>query len=440
MSTAGAYEEASGRTSRCAGIVGSCPSRRRYGRGTVAALSRTPTRASACRRAASPPPTAPTVPTSASSRAATTRASATTTSPPSRSTPSRPLRSSTGSSRAGARRHAPRQRRGARARPHRRRHRRTTTCRSSSTRVTMALERHDLGIHLVVHPIVRVRRRRGGRARSGSHPTTASTLGGRRRRCSSRGCTSRSTARRATAALDAVQRRSRARARATSRAATSDWSKMLRRCTTSCAELERIRRPSTPASSPRAGRSCSGSATSTSRSSATATYDLVRRRHAAPGAGTGLGLAARRARDRVGELCRGFPPSPRQGARAHAARAHQGERPLHCAPPTYLDYVGVKRFDADGNVIGEHRFLGLYTSSAYTSSPIDMPVLRRKVAAVIDRAGFLPCEPRPEGPRPDPRDLPARRPLPDRRRHAVRDRDGDPAAAGTPAGALVRAP
>jgi len=29
--------------------------------------------------------------------------------------------------------------------------------------------------------------------------------------------------------------------------------------------------------------------------------------------------------------------------------------------PPYLDYVGVKRFDAAGNVIGEHRFLGLYT-------------------------------------------------------------------------------
>ena len=59
--------------------------------------------------------------------------------------------------------------------------------------------------------------------------------------------------------------------------------------------------------------------------------------------------------------------------------------------PTYLDYVGIKRFDADGNVIGEHRFLGLYTSSAYTALPGDVPVLRRKVAAVIKRAGFLPA-------------------------------------------------
>src|SRR5262249_38335106 len=59
--------------------------------------------------------------------------------------------------------------------------------------------------------------------------------------------------------------------------------------------------------------------------------------------------------------------------------------------PTYLDYVGVKRFDAEGNVIGEHRFIGLYTSSAYTTLPGEVPVLRRKIAAVTARAGFLPA-------------------------------------------------
>src|SRR5262249_29821136 len=36
-------------------------------------------------------------------------------------------------------------------------------------------------------------------------------------------------------------------------------------------------------------------------------------------------------------------------------------------------------------------FIGLYTSSAYTGSPVDVPVLRRKVAAVLQRADFLPA-------------------------------------------------
>ena len=37
--------------------------------------------------------------------------------------------------------------------------------------------------------------------------------------------------------------------------------------------------------------------------------------------------------------------------------------------PSYLDYVGIKRFDANGRVIGERRFLGLYTHTAYHASP-----------------------------------------------------------------------
>ena len=58
--------------------------------------------------------------------------------------------------------------------------------------------------------------------------------------------------------------------------------------------------------------------------------------------------------------------------------------------PSYLDYIGVKRFDAAGNVTGERRFLGLYTSTAYRASPRDIPLLRGKVSTVLERAGFLP--------------------------------------------------
>ncbi|UQA95133.1 NAD-glutamate dehydrogenase [Streptomyces halobius] len=58
--------------------------------------------------------------------------------------------------------------------------------------------------------------------------------------------------------------------------------------------------------------------------------------------------------------------------------------------PSYLDYVGVKKFDAQGNVIGERRFLGLFSSAAYTESVRRVPVIRRKVAEVLDAAGFSP--------------------------------------------------
>ncbi|MEV8533557.1 NAD-glutamate dehydrogenase [Streptomyces sp. NPDC051211] len=59
--------------------------------------------------------------------------------------------------------------------------------------------------------------------------------------------------------------------------------------------------------------------------------------------------------------------------------------------PSYLDYVGVKKFDADGNVVGERRFLGLFSSAAYTESVRRVPVIRRKVAEVLELAGFSPA-------------------------------------------------
>jgi glutamate dehydrogenase len=56
----------------------------------------------------------------------------------------------------------------------------------------------------------------------------------------------------------------------------------------------------------------------------------------------------------------------------------------------HLDYLGVKRFDPDGNLVGECVFCGLLTSTAYTRSVRAIPYLRRKVDRVINRAGFDP--------------------------------------------------
>ncbi|HSW06874.1 NAD-glutamate dehydrogenase [Aquabacterium sp.] len=58
--------------------------------------------------------------------------------------------------------------------------------------------------------------------------------------------------------------------------------------------------------------------------------------------------------------------------------------------PGYLDYIAIKRFDAQGQVSGEDRFLGLFTSTAYSANPADIPLLRRKVADVQARAGLAP--------------------------------------------------
>jgi glutamate dehydrogenase len=60
----------------------------------------------------------------------------------------------------------------------------------------------------------------------------------------------------------------------------------------------------------------------------------------------------------------------------------------HVHRRVYLDYIGIKRFDATGDLVGEFRIVGLFTSTAYTRPAHGIPYLRRKVYAVERRAGF----------------------------------------------------
>ncbi len=58
------------------------------------------------------------------------------------------------------------------------------------------------------------------------------------------------------------------------------------------------------------------------------------------------------------------------------------ESPVHRAG--HMDYVGVKEVDASGVVVGERRLLGLFTSKAYAEDSASMPLLRRKLAAILE--------------------------------------------------------
>src|SRR5690606_31706422 len=56
--------------------------------------------------------------------------------------------------------------------------------------------------------------------------------------------------------------------------------------------------------------------------------------------------------------------------------------------PVHTDLVLVKRFNDAGKVIGAHCFLGLYSTSVYQQSPRQIPLVRHKVAAVLERSGL----------------------------------------------------
>ncbi|MEZ5572451.1 MAG: NAD-glutamate dehydrogenase [Halioglobus sp.] len=59
----------------------------------------------------------------------------------------------------------------------------------------------------------------------------------------------------------------------------------------------------------------------------------------------------------------------------HCSRVHR---------VAYPDYVEIREFGTAGQIIGQHRFLGLYTSMVYSMDPELIPVLRRKVQHVLE--------------------------------------------------------
>jgi glutamate dehydrogenase len=57
----------------------------------------------------------------------------------------------------------------------------------------------------------------------------------------------------------------------------------------------------------------------------------------------------------------------------------------------WMDVVSLKRFDDKGELVGELRIAGLFTSMAYTSPSSAIPYLRRKARRVLARGGFDPA-------------------------------------------------
>jgi glutamate dehydrogenase len=105
--------------------------------------------------------------------------------------------------------------------------------------------------------------------------------------------------------------------------------------------------------------------------------------------GSGLGILRQTERGAVSHSFAELPPEVRRLARTpkllNLTKANS-RATVH--RPSYLDYIGIKKFDESGEVAGERRFLGLYTFTAYSSSVFDIPLVRRKVRYVLERSGF----------------------------------------------------
>ena len=256
--------------------------------------------------------------------------------------------------------------------------------------VTMALDRHGLGIHLVVHPVLEVERDAEGVRSPGGKGARESWVHVEVDRETS------------SEILDAV-RADVEHALHDVRASTGDWLEMLAALDKVSAALDERPPPCDPDDLTEGRALLRWLADEHFTFLGYRKYDLTRDAggddilRAVPGSGLGIlrnppgagsGSAAGAVSDRFARLPAAIRAKARERTLLVLTKAN-ARSTVH--RPTYLDYVGVKRYDAAGNVIGEHRFLGLYTSSAYNASPLDVPVLRRKVAEVVSRSQFAPA-------------------------------------------------
>lgn len=103
--------------------------------------------------------------------------------------------------------------------------------------------------------------------------------------------------------------------------------------------------------------------------------------------GSGLGVLRYEEKSQAVRLLSSMPPAARALAfskRTLVISKTNTKSTVH--RPVYTDYIGVKRFNREGKLIGERRFIGLYTSTAYKSHPKDIPFLRHKISIVLQNS------------------------------------------------------
>ncbi len=253
--------------------------------------------------------------------------------------------------------------------------------------ITMEVNRQGLTLHLIIHPVMCVRRDADGQF-----------LGLAESGCGETGHyesimhveVDRSTD---PADLEALQA-GLERVLADVRVAVEDWPKMCERVGEIAGEIERQAPPVDPADAAEVRAFLEWLLDDNFVLLGCRDYDLVsvggdNELRIRPGSGLGL------LRDAGDEgRSRSFSALPPQlKAQAHLPNLltitkSNTRSTVH--RPGYLDYFGVKVFDAEGQVCGERRIIGLLASTAYNARPRFIPILRAKVTGVIERAGFVP--------------------------------------------------
>jgi glutamate dehydrogenase len=249
--------------------------------------------------------------------------------------------------------------------------------------VTMEVNRHGLALHLIAHPILTVRRDTTGKLvefpGNAEKDPRESWMHLQIDRVHDRA--------RLQALHDGI-----ARALADTRAAVADWQRMLDKTREVLAEIERSPLPVPPADVAAArgflewllhdhftftGYRCHD----------LDSHDGMDSLRAIPE--SGLGVLRKTPEERPNTNVARPPAAMQRHAKTRGllvVTKSNLRSTVH--RPGHYDHVGITRFDANGEVCGEHRFIGLFTSSAYSATPSDIPVLKQKVANIIGAAGL----------------------------------------------------
>ena len=108
-------------------------------------------------------------------------------------------------------------------------------------------------------------------------------------------------------------------------------------------------------------------------------------------AGTGLGLLRGRENSQPRKLSTLAAHAIPQSGAADALILTKTNARATVHRPGYMDYIGVLSFDANGRAVAEQRFIGLYTSSAYTRRPWEIPLVRERHDYVMKTSGLHPA-------------------------------------------------
>jgi glutamate dehydrogenase len=253
---------------------------------------------------------------------------------------------------------------------------------------TMEINRQGLTLHLIVHPIYAVERDKSGKLKTIA-PRAQAPQAPRESWMHVE----------VDRLIDAEQRDALAagieRVLGDVRAAVEDWKPMLARLHEAIAQLEQPP-ASLPAATVQESRAFLQWLTEDHLTLlGYRQHDLVQEKEGEAlrlVKGSGLGLLRETAQEQLSASFSALPPQARAMARAPlpvlVVTKSNTRSSVHRAG--YTDYIGVKRYNAKGEVIGEHRFLGLFTSTAYSARISETPLLRGKVEAIARQAGLPP--------------------------------------------------